>query len=233
MTGTVHGVGVGPGDPELMTLKAFRLISGAEVVAYPILEASESFARSVAAKVMSPAVREIPITVPMTTRRAPAQAAFDRGSDAIATELEADRDVVVLCEGDPLFYGSFMYLHSRLSGRFRVEVVPGVNSVTACAAALGRPLVARNEALTIIPGTLPEADLEHRIAGAEAVAIMKVGRHLEKIRRVLARLGRAETAGYIERATLANQKVLPLGEAPGPAPYFSMILVGRKVDPWL
>ncbi len=233
MTGTVHGVGVGPGDPELMTLKAYRLISGAEVVAYPILETSESFARSIVAEIMPPAVREIPITVPMTTRRAPAQAAYDRGSDAIAAELEAGRDVIVLCEGDPLFYGSFMYLHSRLSDRYRVEVVPGVNSVTACAAVLGQPLVARNETLTIIPGTLSEAELEHRIASAEAVAIMKVGRHLEKIRTVLARLGLSETAGYIERATLTNQKVVSLGDAPVTAPYFSMILVGRVVDPWL
>lgn len=233
MTGTVHGVGVGPGDPELMTLKAYRLISDADVVAYPVLETSESFARSIAAEIMPPDVREIPITVPMTTRRAPAQAAYDQGSDAIAAELEAGRDVVILCEGDPLFYGSFMYLHSRLSDRYRVEVVPGVNSVTACAAALGRPLVARNETLTVIPGTLSEVELEHRIAGAEAVAIMKVGRHLEKIRTVLARLGLAETAGYIERATLTSQKVFPLGDAPMTAPYFSMILVGRKVDPWL
>ena len=233
MSGMVHGVGVGPGDPELMTLKAHRLISAAQVVAYPVLETSQSFARSIAAEIISPNATEIAITIPMTTKREPAQAAYDRGSDAISKELDAGRDVVVLCEGDPLFYGSFMYLNSRLCDRYRVEVVPGVNSVTACAAVLGGSLVARNGSLTVVPGTLPEAELEHRIADTEAVAIMKVGRHLEKIRRVLSRLGLVETAGYVERATLPDQKVLKLADAPEQAPYFSMILIGRKVDPWL
>ena len=195
MSGKLYGVGVGPGDPELMTLKAHRLVAAADVVAYPTLEGSDSFARAIAADAISENAEEIAISVPMTVARKPAQAAYDAGAAQIAERLEAGKSVVVLCEGDPFFYGSFMYLFSRLSDQFEVEVVPGVTSVTACAAALQQPLTARNEVLTIIPGPMEEVAMETRIATAEAVAIMKVGRHLPKIRRVLDRLGLAERGG--------------------------------------
>jgi len=232
MNGTLYGIGLGPGDPELMTLKAYRLISGAEVVAYPALEDGESFARSIAADVIPEDAAEITIHIPMTVERGPAQAAYDQGAADIAVHLDAGRDVVVLCEGDPFFYGSFMYLFARLSGKYETEVVPGVTSVTTCAAVSGRPLTARNEVLTIIPGPLDEAAMQDRIAAAEAVVIMKVGRHLPKIRRVLSALKLTDVA-YIERASLPNQKVLALEDAPETAPYFSMILVTKGQDPWL
>lgn len=231
MSGKLYGIGLGPGDPELMTLKAHRLISGARVVAYPALENGDSFARSIAADVISAEV-EIVINVPMTVERGPAQAAYDKGAADIAAELEAGHDVVVLCEGDPFFYGSFMYLFARLSERFATEIVPGVTSVTACAAVAGKPLTARNEVLTVIPGPMAEDEMRTRIAGAEAVAIMKVGRHLLKIRRVLAALN-IDDAHYVERASLPNQKVMALQDAPETAPYFSMILVTKGDDPWL
>ena len=233
MTGTVYGIGVGPGDPELMTLRAHRLISGAEVVAYPVLESAESTARTIAGNAIREDAREIPVVIPMTTERAPAQAAYDAGARAIAAELVAGRDVVVLCEGDPFFYGSFMYLHSRLSREFRVEVVPGVSSLTAGAAVLGQPLAARSESLTIVPATLPEAELSARISGAESAVVVKVGRHLAKVRKVLETLGLARFAGYVERATMPGGIALPLSDAPENAPYFSMILVSRETDPWL
>ena len=233
MTGVLYGVGLGPGDPELMTLKAHRLISGARVVAYPALAGAESFARSIAAAAIAPQAREIVMEVPMTTARAPAQAAYDRGAAEIAGALEAGEDVVCLCEGDPFFYGSFMYLFARLSGRFEVEVVPGVTSITACAARAGMPLAARNERLTVLPGPLPEAELRARIEGAESVAILKVGRHLPKIRAVIESLGLAGRAVYIERASLPGEVVCPLAEAPEKAPYFSMILLTKGADPWL
>jgi len=171
--------------------------------------------------------------VPMTTDRAPAQAAYDKGSAEIAAVLDAGQNVVCLCEGDPFFYGSFMYVHARLAERYNVEVVPGVTSVTACAAVSGRPLVARNERLTVLPGPMDEDTLRERIAGAEAVAIMKVGRHLPKIRTVIEDLGLTASASYIERATLDEQVVLPLSQAPEKAPYFSMILLTKGADPWL
>ncbi len=231
MMGKLYGVGLGPGDPELMTLKAHRLISSAEVVAYPALENGDSFARSIAATLIK-ADREIVINVPMTVARAPAQAAYDTGAADIAVELEAGRDVVVLCEGDPFFYGSFMYIFARLAERFDVEVVPGVTSVTACAAAAQSPLTARNEVLTIIPGPMDAVEMRDRIAKAEAVAIMKVGRHIGKIRAVLADLN-IRNAQYVERASLPNQMVCPLEDAPEDAPYFSMILITRGNDPWL
>jgi precorrin-2/cobalt-factor-2 C20-methyltransferase len=233
MNGKLYGVGLGPGDPELMTLRAHRLISGAQVVAYPALAGAESFARSIAAGIIPKGAREIVMDVPMTTAREPAQAAYDAGAAEIAAELEAGCDVVCLCEGDPFFYGSFMYLFARLSRRFEVEVVPGVTSVTACAARAGKPLVARNERLTVLPGPLTEEELRVRIEGAESVAIMKVGRHLAKIRGVIEALGYAGQAVYVERATLGDEVVCPLAEAPERAPYFSMILLTKGADPWL
>lgn len=233
MSGTLYGIGLGPGDPDLMTLRAHRLISAAKVVAYPALVGGTSFARAIAADAIAPDAREIVITVPMSVQRAPAQAAYDAAADDIAAALREGADVVVLCEGDPFFYGSFMYLYSRLATSFTVEVVPGVTSLTACAARAARPLVARNEVLTVIPGPLPEAELARRVQDADTLVLMKVGRHLAKIRRVLKAAGLLNQAVYVERATLAQERVLALADAPDPAPYFSMILVTKGGDPWL
>ena len=233
MAGKLFGVGLGPGDPELMTLRAHRLISGAKVVAYPTLAGGKSFARAIAADAIAPGTREIVMDVPMSVERAPAQAAYDRGAAEIAGALDAGDDVVCLCEGDPFFYGSFMYLFARLSGLYEVEVVPGVTSIAACAARAGRPLVARNERLTVLPGPLPEAELRACIEGAESVAIMKVGRHLAKIRAVIDDLGLTAQAVYVERASLPEEVVCPLAQAPEKAPYFSMILLTKGADPWL
>lgn len=231
--GILYGVGLGPGDPELMTLRAAGLISQARVIAYPALVGGASFARSIADAIIPDGVEEIVIEVPMTAERAPAQAAYNKGAVQLAERLDAGDDVVCLCEGDPFFYGSFMYLFARLSARFQVQVVPGVTSVTACAAAAGMPLAARNERVTVLPGPLPEAELRLRIEGAESVAIMKVGRHLDKVRTVIDGLGLMGRAVYVERASLADQVVCPLAEAPVTAPYFSMILLTKGADPWL
>ncbi|MCK8485147.1 precorrin-2 C(20)-methyltransferase [Aliiroseovarius sp. S2029] len=233
MSGTLYGVGLGPGDPDLMTLRAARLIGSAKVVAFPTLEGGDSFARSIAAHLIAKDADEIAMDIPMTVERAPAQKAYDAGAAKIAARLEAGDDVVVLCEGDPFFYGSFMYLFARLADRFRTEIVPGVTSVTACAARARSPLVARNERLTILPGPLPEDELRARIEGAESVAIMKVGRHLPKIRGVIEELGLVDKATYVERASLPEEVVLPLADAPEKAPYFSMILLAKGNDPWL
>ncbi len=233
MSGKLYGVGLGPGDPDLMTLRAHRLISGAKVVAYPALAGADSFARAIAADVIPKTAREIVMDVPMSVERAPAQEAYDKGAEAISEALERGEDVICLCEGDPFFYGSFMYLFARLADRFDVEVVPGVTSITTCAARAGMPLAARNERLTVLPGPLPEDELRMRIEGAESVAIMKVGRHLAKIRGVIDGLGLTDRAVYIERASLPEEVVLPLKDAPEKAPYFSMILLTKGADPWL
>ncbi len=233
MSGTLYGVGLGPGDPDLITLKAARLIGNATTIAYPTLAGGDSFARAIAADLIPEGAHEIRMDVPMTTAREPAQAAYDKGAADIANALKTGQNVVCLCEGDPFFYGSFMYLFARLARDFDVEVIPGVSSVTACAAEARMPLAARNERLTILPGPLPEDELRTRIDGAESVAIMKVGRHLPKIRAVLDDLNLTAQATYIERASLPEQKVLPLAEAPEKAPYFSMILLTKGADPWL
>ncbi len=233
MSGTLFGVGLGPGDPDLITRKAARLIEEADVIAYPTLAGGDSFARSIAADLIKIGAREIRMDVPMTTDRAPAQAAYDIGAAEIGEVLKSGQNVVCLCEGDPFFYGSFMYLYARLTPDFDVQIIPGVTSVTACAAQAQMPLAARNERLTILPGPLPEAELKTRIEGAESVAIMKVGRHLPKIRSVLDQLNLTDQAMYIERASLPEEVVLPLAQAPEKAPYFSMILLTKGADPWL
>jgi precorrin-2/cobalt-factor-2 C20-methyltransferase len=233
VSGTLYGVGVGPGDPELMTLKADRLIRAARVVAYPAPDAGESFARAIAARAISPDAVEIPMVVPMRAERFPAQDVYAAAAARIAAHLDARSDVVVLCEGDPFFYGSFMYLHVRLAGRYPVEVVPGVASLAACAAALGRPLVARNGVLSVLPGPLADDELEARIGAADSVAILKVGRHLPRLRALIGRLGLAGRAAYVERASLPQGRACALADAPAEAPYFSMILVSRAEDPWL
>lgn len=233
MTGILYGVGLGPGAADLMTLRAARLIESARVVAYPALAGGDSFARAIAADLIAPDAQEIIMDVPMTVERAPAQAAYDQGAAQIAAALDAGRDVVCLCEGDPFFYGSFMYLYARISKTYQVEVVPGVTSITACAARAGMPLAARNERLTVLPGPLPSDELRARIDGAESVVIMKVGRHLAKIRAVIDALGLTNRAVYVERATLPQEVVLPLAQAPEKAPYFSMILLTKGADPWL
>lgn len=233
MTGRLIGVGLGPGDPDLMTLKAARAIAAAPVVAYPALPGTDSFARRIAADLIAPSAHEIVIEVPMTKAREPAQTAYDLGADRIANALEAGQDVAVLCEGDPFFYGSFMYLHARLAGRYLTEVVPGVTSVSAAAAQAQLPLVARNEAFATVPAPLPDETIRERISKADSIAILKVGRHLGRVRSLLASLDLLDRARYVERATLGNERILPLAEAPDPAPYFSLILVTKGADPWL
>ncbi|HUF55991.1 MAG TPA: precorrin-2 C(20)-methyltransferase [Thermohalobaculum sp.] len=233
MSGTLHGVGVGPGDPELMTLKAHRLIRAARVVAYPAPDTGESTARSIAAAAIAADAEEIPMVVPMRAERFPAQTVYAEAAERIAARLDAGTDVVVLCEGDPFFYGSFMYLFARLAGTHRIEVTPGVSSLGACAAALRRPLAARDDVLTVLPGTLPDDALEPRIEAAEAVAIMKVGRHLPRLRALIGRLGLTAHAGYAAHASQPGERAVPLAEAPETAPYFSMILIYKGSDPWL
>lgn len=232
MSGTVYGLGIGPGDPDLITVKARDVLARADVIAYPAPDGGDSLVRAIAAPHIAAGRREIVIATPMAVERFPAMEVYDRCADEIAAEALAGRAVAVLCEGDPFLYGSFMYVFERLSHRVPVVVVPGVSSLGAAAAAAGVPLVSRNEVLCVLPAPLAEADLEARLRGAEAAAIMKVGRHLPKVRRVLTRLGLAGSAWYVERATMANQRVLPLADLDGDeAPYFSLILTRREPPP--
>lgn len=234
MTGTLYGIGVGPGDPELLTLKAHRILRNAYVIAYPKPDNAESFARAIVARHMRPEQLEIPIVVPMRTERFPAKAVYDGAAQEIARHLDAGSDVVVLCEGDPFFYGSFMYLHERLGPRYRTEIVPGVSSVMAAGAALGRPLAARNDVLSIIPAPLADEEIRARIGGADAVAIIKIGRHFRRVSALLEELNLVGNAAYVERVGLPEQRLLRLSDALSEeAPYFSMILIYRGAEDWV
>ncbi len=231
--GTLYGLGVGPGDPELITLKAHRLLTSAPVVAYPAPEHGASLARSIVADYLTGARTEIAIRMPLDPGRFPAEAVYDEAAGEIAGHLARGRDVAAICEGDPFFYGSFMYLFGRLAGRHRVEVVPGVSSLVACPAVAGAPLAARDDVLLVCPGVLEEDEMRRRLAGVEAAAIVKVGRHLGKVRRVLETLGLSGRARYVEHATMAGQTVMPLAETDAAgAPYFSMVLVHRRGEAW-
>jgi precorrin-2/cobalt-factor-2 C20-methyltransferase len=234
MTGTLYGLGVGPGDPELLTLKALRILRACFVVAYPQSDDATSFARSIAAPYLTAEQLEIPIIIPMDVSRDPAQEVYKQAAETIAHHLDAGSDVSVLCEGDPFFYGSFMYLYRHLAGRYPCEIVPGVSSLMASSAAFGRPLAARNDVLTVIPGPLPNAEMRSRIEASDAVAIMKLGRHYTRVRALLREMGLEKASGYCERISLANQKVMPLSEVNSEtAPYFSMILIYKGAEEWI
>jgi precorrin-2/cobalt-factor-2 C20-methyltransferase len=159
----------------------------------------------------------------------PPAAIYDAAAAELATELDRGDDVALLCQGDPFFYGSFTHLFTRLAGRYRIEIVPGVPSINACAAAASTPLVTRDEALAVVPATLGEGEIARRLGECDAAAIVKLGRHFSKVRRVLRELGLLDGALYIERATLPNQRVAPLADVdPGYVPYFSMALIRRR-----
>ncbi|WP_017588371.1 precorrin-2 C(20)-methyltransferase [Nocardiopsis ganjiahuensis] len=234
MTGRFHGVGVGPGDPELITLKAARLIAAADVVAYHAGVRKASNARRIAESLIPASAVEEQLTYPVTTGTtdhpggyAGALADFYEESAArLAAHLDAGRDVVLLSEGDPLFYGSYMYMHDRLSERYETEIVPGVPAFGAAAAAAAAPLARQTDVLTVLPGTLPEPELARRLADTDAAVVMKLGRTFPAVRRALEASGRLEHAVYVERASMDGERRLPVAEVdPATVPYFSLILV--------
>ncbi|MBI3445727.1 MAG: precorrin-2 C(20)-methyltransferase [Magnetospirillum sp.] len=232
MTGTLYGIGIGPGDSELLTLKAVRLLTEVAVLAWPAPLEGDGLARTIAAPHIPQGKTEIAIRMGFTVDRDGTNAAYDRAAAEIVLHLEAGRDVAVLCEGDPFFFGSFIYLFARLSPRFAVEVVPGVSSVMAAGAALQAPLCAWDDGFTVIPATRSEAEIEAALAAADAAVIMKVGRHLPKVRRVLERQGLWESARMIERVGLPGQIIHDPATVTG-LPYFSLILVHRRGQAWL
>ncbi|MGA1598936.1 MAG: precorrin-2 C(20)-methyltransferase [bacterium] len=227
-SGTLYGIGVGPGDPELLTLKALRLIHDCQVLAWPAPESGTGLAwEIVRSHLREDSTQErLPLRMPISVDPFPAQQAYDESARLLDRELRSGKSVGVLCEGDPLFYGSFMYLLERLSGSFPVEVIPGVSSPMACAAAARWPMAFRSEPWTVLPGTLPEDELRQRLRQPGAFALMKVGRHFSKLQRVLEELGLAQDAIYVEHASRPDQKVEPLHEVEAQeVPYFSMILL--------
>jgi nicotinate-nucleotide--dimethylbenzimidazole phosphoribosyltransferase len=232
--GRLYGVGVGPGDPELVTVKARRVIGEVDVVAYPTARHGRSLARSIAEPYIATGVIELAMTYPVTTEEtdhpggyeAALSDFYDRCACELAGHLDAGRSVAVLCEGDPFFYGSFMYLHDRLAGDYATEVVPGVTSPSAAAAATGTPLARRDEVLTILPGTLPTDELAARLAGTDAAVVLKLGRTLPSVREAIERAGLADRSLVVERASDVRERWNGLRKVDWEVPYMSLLLVG-------
>jgi precorrin-2 C20-methyltransferase / precorrin-3B C17-methyltransferase len=236
-TGRLWGVGLGPGDPELVTVKAARLIGSADVIAFHSARHGRSIARSIAGAYLREGQIEEPLMYPVTTETTDHPGGYQGALDdfyadcaaRLAAHLDAGRDVVVLAEGDPFFYGSYMHLHKRLAHRYPTQVVPGVTSVSAASAELGRPLVERDEILTVLPGTLDPATLAARLADTDSAAILKLGRNFSGVRSALADAGRLGDAWYVERATTDKQRTEPLSEVdPSTVPYFSLAILSSR-----
>lgn len=234
MSGRLYGVGVGPGDPELVTVKAARLIAAADVIAYHSARHGRSNARAIAESYLRPGQIEEALIYPVTTERTDHPGGYQGAIDEfyaeaagrLAAHLDAGRDVVVLAEGDPFFYGSYLHMHKRLAGRYETTVVPGVTSVSAAAAVLGRPLMERDEVFTVLPGTLPPDELARRLAGTGPAAVMKLGRTFAGVRSALERAGRLPDAWYVERATTDRERSGRLADIdPAGVPYFSLVLL--------
>ncbi|UMB71311.1 precorrin-3B C(17)-methyltransferase [Mycobacterium paraterrae] len=232
--GRFYGIGLGPGDPELITRKAARVIGEADVIAYHAGVNKQSYARTIAADLIPVDAIEEELRYPLTTGTtdhpggyAGALAEFYEESAArLAAHLSAGRTVALLAEGDPLFYGSFMYMHDRLSSRFPTEIVPGIPAFTAATAAVASPLVRQTDVLTVLPGTLPESELARRLADTDGAIIMKLGRTFPAVRRALAAAGRLDHAMYVERASHPQQRWLPVTEVDETTvPYLSLIVV--------
>src|ERR1700719_2287738 len=230
--GVLYGVGLGPGDPELVTVKAARLIGAADVIAYHSARHGRSVARSIAAPYLRGDQIEEQLVYPVTTEvtsdyETAIEEFYEQAAARLMAHLAQGRDVVLLAEGDPLFYSSYMHMHKRISGRFRTEVVPGITSVSAASAALAMPLVEGNDVLTVLPGTLGREELARRLSGAGAAAIMKISRSYADVREALKESGRLPQAYYVERASAgAEQLIEAAGEVdPAAVPYMSIIIV--------
>jgi len=233
-TGRLIGVGVGPGDPGLLTLNAIAALSDADVIAHLAKTGNASNARTIAAKHFRPGVEELSLLYPVTTEipkedasyRETLRAFYDGAAAQITTHLDRGHTVAVIAEGDPLFYGSYMHLHIRLARRYPTEVIAGVTGMSGCWSAIGKPIAQGDDVFTVLPGTLPEFELERRLADADAAVVMKIGRHLAKVRRALDRAGRLERAIYVERGTMTNAAIMPLiDKLDTYAPYFAIVLV--------
>lgn len=224
--GSLYGLGIGPGDPELITVKALRLLRSADIVAYPVADRNkQGFAYSIVKEYLTPEQTQVPLYFPFRLEQS-SQPYYDLAAQTLAEYLELGWNVAVLCEGDPFFYGTFMYIYDRLSPQFPTEVVPGISSIMASAAALGVPLTYRNDVYLVLSAILPASVLKAKLAVADAAVIIKLGRHFSKVVEVLQELGIYERAKYIQNATTSEQKIIAIADVNiQEVPYFSMIVI--------
>jgi precorrin-2/cobalt-factor-2 C20-methyltransferase len=233
-TGRLLGVGVGPGDPELVTLKALRAIEEADVVAHFAEQGRASHARAIIEPHLPPGAEELALEYPVTSETSKDKPAhrdaiatfYDEAAATIARHLDADRTVAVITEGDPLFYGSYMYLHVRLSPRYPTEIIAGVSGMAGCWAEAAMPIAQGDDVFTVLPASLAGDALERRLADSNAAVVMKLGRHLAKVRQALAKTGQLARAIYVERGTMAGARMMRLAEKKDDrAPDFAIVLV--------
>ncbi len=240
LPGRLYGVGLGPGDPDLLTVKAVKVLKSAPVVAYFAKKGRRGHARGIVDQWLCPTCLELPLHYPLTTERHFTDSLYvdalrhfyESATAEIAGHLDAGRDVALICEGDPLFYGSFMHLYVRLRERFAIEVVPGVTGMSGCWSVAQLPIAWGDDVLSVLPGTLGELDLTRGIEACDAAIIMKLGANLSKVRAAIRAAGRERDAIYVEHGTQAAEKVVRLEDKIDDlAPYFSLILIpgeGRR-----
>lgn len=239
MSGTLHVVGMGPGDPDLLTVRAVRLLRQCPVIAYFAKRGRQGHARRIAGEYIPGTAEQLRFEYPYTTeitvddpRYEPALTGFYEDSAAtVAEHLTAGRDVALLCEGDPFFYGSAMYLFDRLQARFPATVTPGISAMSGCWSAALTPMAHGDDILTVLPGTMAADGLADRLRHTDAAVIMKVGTNLPKIRGAVEAAGLTARATLVECGTMPNQRLVPLAEAPEAAPYFSLVLVPGRQRP--
>ena len=226
MSGILYGIGIGPGDPELITLKGLRIMRQCHLIAYPAPVGKDSLALAIAQQHIGANQQTWRFDIPMVRNADALAQAYDRAAAQLHTHLAAGQNIAVLCEGDPQFYGSFMYLQHRLEPHFKVHSIPGVSSIMAGASMLGKPLAQHDEHVRIIPATLPEDTLCALLHNIDAGVIIKIGRHFEKISRLIAQFGYIERCEYVSHATMTQQKIVSLAEVEADScPYFSMIYI--------
>jgi len=240
-SGTLYGIGVGPGDVRYMTLRAIGLVRSVDVLAYFAKKGREGNARKIVAPLLNGSLRELKFEYPVTDEISVADPEYQRAiaafyratAQAVGDELERGNSVGLLAEGDPFFYGSFMHMWHRLASVFPIEVVPGVTGMSGCWTRANSPITWGDDVLTVMPGTLAEPVLVERLTRSDATVIMKVGRNLDKIRRAVATAGLLDRAIYVERGTMADERIMPLGECEASTgPYFAMVLIpgrGRRL----
>ena len=238
-SGTVYGVGLGPGAQDLMSVRADRLVRGARHVAYFRKAGRSGQARAIVDGMLAADVVEIPMEYPVTTEIPLTDPRYNDILSAFYSDCTArlralamgGDDVVVLCEGDPFFYGSFMHLYTRLKDHLPVQVVPGITGMSGAWTATEQPFTWGDDVLTVLMGTLPEPVLAEKIAQTDALVVMKLGRNLPKLKRALATVGRLTEAWIVEYAQMPQQRVTRLTEAEAVTPYFSIVLIhgqGRR-----